>query len=101
MRRNERCKTENGSGKMVTVSRFYISLAILQPCVLHFFTNFNKVILRDFMYLFFLKMNEMTIQLLERTFRFGVDVLKFLSTLPYNFIYKVPTPSKFHLVNKN
>ena len=36
------------------------------------------------------KMNEKTIHLLERTFRFGVDVLKFLSTLPYNFIYKVP-----------
>ncbi|WP_316851217.1 four helix bundle protein [Pedobacter agri] len=35
-------------------------------------------------------MNEKTTQLLERTFRFGVDVLKFLSTLPYNFIYKVP-----------
>ncbi|WP_293311824.1 four helix bundle protein [Pedobacter sp. UBA5917] len=35
-------------------------------------------------------MNEKTIHLLERTFRFGVDVLKFLSTLPYNFIYKVP-----------
>ena len=35
-------------------------------------------------------MNEKTIQLLERTFRFGVDVLKFLSTPPYNFIYKVP-----------
>ncbi|MCZ4224905.1 four helix bundle protein [Pedobacter rhodius] len=35
-------------------------------------------------------MNEKTTQLLERTFRFVVDVLKFLSTLPYNFIYKVP-----------
>lgn len=35
-------------------------------------------------------MNEKTTQLLERTFRFGVDVLKFLSTLPYNFIFKVP-----------
>lgn len=35
-------------------------------------------------------MNEKTIQLLERTFRFGFDVLKFLSTLPYHFIYKVP-----------
>lgn len=38
----------------------------------------------------FFKMNEKTTQLLERTFRFGVDVLKFLSKLPYNFIYKVP-----------
>lgn len=35
-------------------------------------------------------MNEKTTQLLDRTFRFGVDVLKFLSSLPYNFIYKVP-----------
>ncbi|MFJ7357646.1 four helix bundle protein [Pedobacter suwonensis] len=36
------------------------------------------------------KMNEKTTHLLERTFRFGVDVLKFLGTLPYNFIFKVP-----------
>ena len=35
-------------------------------------------------------MNEKTVILLERTFRFGVDVLKFLATLPYHFVYKVP-----------
>ncbi|NII81217.1 MULTISPECIES: hypothetical protein [unclassified Pedobacter] len=35
-------------------------------------------------------MNEKTTHLLEKTFRFGVDVLKFLGTLPHKFIYKLP-----------
>jgi four helix bundle protein len=35
-------------------------------------------------------MNEKTSQLLERTFCFGVNGLKFLNKLPYNAIYKVP-----------
>lgn len=35
-------------------------------------------------------MNEKTNQLLERTFCFGVNVLKFLNKLPYNPVYKVP-----------
>lgn len=35
-------------------------------------------------------MNEKTTQLLERTFCFGVNVLKFLNKLPYSSVYKVP-----------
>lgn len=35
-------------------------------------------------------MNEKTTQLLDRTFSFGVNVLKFLNRLPYNHVYKVP-----------
>lgn len=35
-------------------------------------------------------MNEKTIQLLDRTFWFGVNILKFLNKLPYNQVYKVP-----------
>lgn len=38
----------------------------------------------------YLIMNEKTAQLLDRTFYFGVNVLKFLNKLPYNAIYKVP-----------
>jgi four helix bundle protein len=54
-----------------------------------FLLSLTKSSLEILLFKFF-KMNEKTIHLLERTFRFGVDVLKFLSTLPYNFIYKVP-----------
>lgn len=35
-------------------------------------------------------MNEKTLKLLERTFLFGVEILKFLNRLPYNQIYKIP-----------
>lgn len=35
-------------------------------------------------------MNEKTIQLLDRTFWFGVNILKFLDKLPYSQVYKVP-----------
>ena len=35
-------------------------------------------------------MNEKTTILLDRTFWFGVNILKFLDKLPYNQIYKVP-----------
>ncbi len=35
-------------------------------------------------------MNDKTIQLLDRTFCFGVNVLKFLNKLPYSQIYKIP-----------
>jgi four helix bundle protein len=35
-------------------------------------------------------MNNKTTQLLDRTFYFGVNVLKFLSKLPYCQVYKVP-----------
>ncbi|TKB96583.1 four helix bundle protein [Pedobacter cryotolerans] len=35
-------------------------------------------------------MNEKTTQLLDRTFCFGVNILKFLNKLPYNQVYKVP-----------
>lgn len=34
-------------------------------------------------------MNEKTIQLLDRTFNFGVDMLIFLNQLPYSPIFKV------------
>lgn len=35
-------------------------------------------------------MNERTIVLLERTFIFGVNVLKFLRKLPDDYIYRIP-----------
>lgn len=35
-------------------------------------------------------MNEKTIQLLDRTFWFGVNILKFLDKLPHSQVYKVP-----------
>ena len=35
-------------------------------------------------------MNDKTIVLLERTFKFGVDVLKFLRKLPEDYIYRIP-----------
>lgn len=35
-------------------------------------------------------MNEKTQQLLDRTFNFGVTVLKFLNKLPDNYIYRIP-----------
>jgi len=35
-------------------------------------------------------MNDKTIQLLDRTFCFGVNVLRFLDRLPYSQVYKVP-----------
>ena len=35
-------------------------------------------------------MNEKTTQLLDRTFWFGVNILKFLEKLPYSQVYKVP-----------
>jgi four helix bundle protein len=35
-------------------------------------------------------MNEKITQLLDRTFWFGVNILKFLNKLPYNQVYKVP-----------
>jgi len=35
-------------------------------------------------------MNEKTTQLLDRTFWFGVNILKFLNQLPYSQVYKVP-----------
>ena len=35
-------------------------------------------------------MNERTMQLLDRTFCFGVNVLKFLNKLPYSQVYKIP-----------
>ena len=35
-------------------------------------------------------MNEKTTQLLDRTFWFGVNILKFLDKLPYSPVYKVP-----------
>ena len=35
-------------------------------------------------------MDEKTIKLLERTFKFAVNTLKFLRKLPENYIYKVP-----------
>ncbi len=33
-------------------------------------------------------MNEKTVQLLERTFYFGVNILKFLNKLPVNYVYR-------------
>ena len=35
-------------------------------------------------------MNDKTKELLERTFVFGVDILKFLARLPENHIYNIP-----------
>ncbi|WP_317900150.1 four helix bundle protein [Aurantibacillus circumpalustris] len=35
-------------------------------------------------------MNEKTQQLLDRTFYFGVNTLKFLKKLPEDYIYKIP-----------
>ena len=35
-------------------------------------------------------MNDKTKELLERTFVFGVDILKFLACLPENHIYNIP-----------
>ena len=35
-------------------------------------------------------MNNRTIELLERTFIFGVNVLKFLRKLPDDYIYRIP-----------
>ncbi|TCC92341.1 four helix bundle protein [Pedobacter frigiditerrae] len=35
-------------------------------------------------------MNEKTTQLLDGTFCFGVNILKFLNKLPYSQVYKVP-----------
>ena len=35
-------------------------------------------------------MDAKTQQLLERTFNFGVNVLRFLATLPYNDMFRVP-----------
>ena len=35
-------------------------------------------------------MNPKTIALLERTFKFGIRILKFLNTLPDNYIYRIP-----------
>ena len=35
-------------------------------------------------------MNEKTQQLLDRTFNFGVNVLKFLRRLPDDYIYRIP-----------
>lgn len=35
-------------------------------------------------------MNEKTTLLLDRTFWFGVNILKFLDKLPYHQVYKVP-----------
>ncbi|MBI4929760.1 MAG: four helix bundle protein [Bacteroidetes bacterium] len=35
-------------------------------------------------------MNPKTQELLDRTFRFGVRILKFLKTLPDDYIYRIP-----------
>lgn len=35
-------------------------------------------------------MNERTKELLDRTFKFGVETLRFLKTLPDDYIYKIP-----------
>ena len=35
-------------------------------------------------------MNAKTHELLERTFKYGIRVLKFLNKLPDNFIYRIP-----------
>ena len=35
-------------------------------------------------------MNPKTVALLERTFEFGIRILKFLNTLPDNYIYRMP-----------
>lgn len=41
-------------------------------------------------------MNEKTTQLLDRTFCFGVNILKFLNKLPHNQVYKVPVLQLSH-----
>lgn len=35
-------------------------------------------------------MNAKTIALLERTFKFGIRILKFVNTLPDNVVYRIP-----------
>ena len=35
-------------------------------------------------------MNARTQELLDRTFKFGIRILKFLNTLPDNYIYRIP-----------
>lgn len=35
-------------------------------------------------------MNEKTQQLLDRTFRFGIRILKFMKRLPDDYIYRIP-----------
>lgn len=58
--------------------------------IIHIFYYFFIGHLKNNLLINFFKMNEKTTQLLERTFRFGVDILKFLNKLPYSFIYKIP-----------
>jgi len=77
---------ENGRGKMVMCNLIAMFFIFTSP---YFLLSLSKPSLEILPYKLF-KMNEKTTHLLARTFRFGVDVLKFLSTLPYNFIYKVP-----------
>jgi len=37
-----------------------------------------------------INMNEKTLELLNRTFKFGIRILKFLNALPDNYIYRIP-----------